>query len=95
LYLDAMADAASELLTTPGPGRKDLEPGMDLYRATLAAFVARRESPQSLNEWCRTQDPAVPRSTANAALLGAYESEELLALRGRILRACGLIAGRA
>lgn len=88
-----MTDTASDVapVTTSALRRKEIEPGMDLYRDTLAAFVARRDPPRSLNEWCRTQEPKVPRSTANAALLGMYESEELAMLRERILIAAGLL----
>lgn len=88
-----MSDTAHGVrsVTTSGADRKDVAPGQALYREVLAAFTRRVHKPQSLQEWLRTQDPEIARSTANAALLGVYDSDEARALRRRILIAAGLI----
>lgn len=90
-----MSDTAHDVasLTTPGDARKDFQPGQALRKAVRAAFIQRTDPPTTLHEWCRTQKPPVAWSTANAALLGVYDSDEIRALRDRILRACGLVEG--
>ena len=82
-------------VTTSENDRKDFQPGQALYREVLAAFMRRTVKPNSLQEWLREQEPPIARSTANAALLGAYDSEEARTVRQRILIAAGLLSESA